>query len=68
MATWQKVYEDTVSYRSEIVKSILEEHDLNPVLVNKKDNAYHFGHFEVHVTSDHVLKAIKIINDEIKFE
>ena len=42
--------------------------NMNPVLLNKKDTAYHLGHFEVHVSPDFVLKAIKIIKDDIKFE
>ncbi|MBV6645980.1 MAG: DUF2007 domain-containing protein [Cyclobacteriaceae bacterium] len=68
MTDWQKVYEDNTSYRVEIVKAILEDHQLKPVIVNKKDAAYQFGTFEVHVASDQVLRALKIIKDEINFE
>ncbi|MEM9327523.1 MAG: DUF2007 domain-containing protein [Bacteroidota bacterium] len=68
MSGWQKVYEDSTSYRAEIVKSILEDNELNPVLVNKKDAAYQLGHFEVHVAPDHVIKALRIIKEEIRFE
>ncbi|MEQ8338431.1 MAG: DUF2007 domain-containing protein [Cyclobacteriaceae bacterium] len=67
MVEWQKVYQDSQQYRAEIVKAILEEHDLDPVLVDKKDSAYQFGHFEVHVAADHVIRALKIINEEIRF-
>lgn len=68
MAEWQKVYEDSVSYRAEIVKAILKDHNMNPVLISKKDSAYQLGYFEVHVQPDEVLKAIKIIKEEINFE
>ena len=68
MSNWQKVYEDTSGHRAEIVKAVLEDKDLNPVLVNKKDSAYQFGQFEVHVAPDNVLRAIKTIKDEINFE
>ncbi len=67
MVEWQKVYQDPLQYRAEIVKAILEEYELDPVLVDKKDSAYHFGHFEIHVVADHVIRALKIINEEIKF-
>ncbi|MBV6640495.1 MAG: DUF2007 domain-containing protein [Cyclobacteriaceae bacterium] len=67
MVEWQKVYQDPQQYRAEIVKAILEDHDLAPVLVDKKDSAYQFGHFEVHVAADHVIRALKIINEEIRF-
>lgn len=68
MRDWQKVYHDNHQYRAEIVKAILEDHEMNPVLLNKKDSAYQFGYFEVHVAPEHVIKALKIINEEIKFE
>ena len=68
MTEWQKVYEDTTSYRAEIVKALLDDHDMHPVLINKKDSSYQLGHFEVHVKPDHVLRAIKVIKEEIRFE
>jgi hypothetical protein len=68
MSSWQKVYEDTIAYRAEMVKAILEENDLQAIVLNKKDTAYQFGDYEVLVHPDAVLKAIKIINEEINFE
>lgn len=68
MRDWQKVYQDNLQYRAEIVKAILEDHQMNPVLLNKKDFAYHFGYFEVLVAPEHVINALKIINEEIEFE
>jgi len=68
MSSWQKVYDDNQEYRASIVKSILEENHIDAVIVNKKDTNYQFGSFEVHVTPDNVMKAIKIIQDEIEFK
>ncbi len=68
MDNWQKVYDDTSEHRTSIVKSILEDNDLNPVLINKKDASYQFGSFEVHVAPDNVIKALKIIQDDIDFK
>lgn len=66
---WQKVYENTLEVRASIVQGILAEHEISAVIVNKKDSAYQvFGSYEVHVSKDDVLKAIKIIEEEIKFE
>tara|TARA_R110002096_G_scaffold188622_1_gene368575 strand:- start:334 stop:537 length:204 start_codon:yes stop_codon:yes gene_type:complete len=67
MSKWQKVFSDNLEYRAEIVKSVLEEKGLKPVLVNKKDSTYHFGQYEVHVETNDVLLAIKIITDDINF-
>lgn len=68
MASWQKVFEDKTEHRAEIVKDILLEKDLSAIVFSKKDSAYHFGHYEVHVPPENVMEAVKIITEEIKFE
>jgi hypothetical protein len=67
MVKWQKVYSDPSLHKAEIVKAILEDHSLKPVIVNKQDSNYKFGNFEIYVNPDEVLMAIKLINDEITF-
>ena len=64
---WQNIYSSEQLHKAEIVKSILESKGLNPVIINKSDRAYKLGHYEVHVSSDSVIIAIKIINDDIRF-
>lgn len=68
MKNWQVVYKSDNSHRVEIVRAILDEKELNPVLINKKDSNYHFGLFEIYVSPDNVIPAIKIIDNDIKFE
>lgn len=68
MRDWQKIYQDTSEYRAEIVRAILEDNEMNPVILSKKDSAYQFGHYEILVAPDYVLSALKIINDNINFE
>lgn len=68
MSDWQKVYQDQQEYRAEIVRAVLSDRACQPVLLNKKDSAYQFGHYEVQVAPEHVIRAIKIINEEIRFE
>jgi len=67
MDKWQKVYTDHLLHKAEIVKAILEEHNLNPVIINKQDSNYKIGNFEIYVKPDEVLYAIKLIEDEITF-
>jgi hypothetical protein len=67
MVKWQKVYSDRLIHKAEIVKAVLEEHNLNPVIVNKQDSNYKFGYFEIYVTPGEVIQAIKLIEDEISF-
>ena len=68
MSNWQKVFSDRLEYRAGIVVAVLEDFGMSPVLINKQDAAYQFGHFEVLVAPGDVLRAIKIIENDIKFE
>ena len=68
MGKWLKVFTSSSFHRTEIVRAVLEDNDLNPVLVNKKDAAYQIGDYEIYVAPEDVLKAIKIIKDDIRFE
>lgn len=65
---WQKVYTTGLMYRAEIVKAVLEDHHLSPVLVDKQDTSYHFGPIELYVAPDEVMSAMKIIEDDISFK
>jgi hypothetical protein len=65
---WEVVYKTETNYRAEIVKGVLEEHQIDSIIISKKDSNYHFGHFEVAVHRKSILQAIKIIKDEIKFK
>ena len=68
MYNWQSVFKDEKQHRIEIVKAVLEDSGMNPVVVNKKISGYELGNFEVMVAPDFVMRAIKIIKDDIKFE
>lgn len=68
MSKWQSVYKSEVQHRAEIVKAVLDEHNLNPIIINKKDSAYKFGYYEILVLPDCVIQALKIIEDEIVFK
>ncbi len=68
MDNWQSVFVDTREHRIEIVKAVLEDRDMNPVVVNKTISGHGLGNFEVMVAPDNVLRAIRIIKEDIKFE
>lgn len=68
MENWKKVFETPILYRAEIVKAVLDDQQMFPVIVSKKDSSYLMGHYEVLVDVEHVLNAIKIIQDDIRFE
>ncbi len=69
MSKWSKVYESKKPYRAEIVKDVLEQNGIQTIIMDRKDSAYNiFGQLEVHVGVEEVLNALKIIEDDIKFE
>lgn len=68
MDNWQSVFKDEKQHRIEIVKAVLEDNHMNPVVVNKKISGYGLGNLEVMVAPDFVMKAIKMIKEDIKFE
>ena len=68
MSKWVKAYKTEHLYRAEIVKGVLADHEVPAVVVSKKDRVYNLGHYEVHVGADDVVKAFKIITDDITFE
>ncbi len=69
MENWQKVFSSGMLHRAEIVKAVLEDNGMMPVVVNKRDSLYNnFGNYEVLVKPDEVLTAMKIITDDILFE
>lgn len=67
MGKWQTIYKTELLYKAEIVKSYLGEESIDSILLDKKDSAYLFGHYELMVEPDQVLRAIKIIENDITF-
>ena len=67
MANWQTIYKTELLYRAEIVKSYLSDESIESIVLDKKDSAYQFGHYELLVKPEQVLQAIKIIEDDITF-
>ncbi|MDE0471519.1 MAG: hypothetical protein OXH57_06230 [Ekhidna sp.] len=68
MSEWQSVYKDQQEYRVDIVKIILDEAGMMSVKINKTASAYGLGNFEIFVAPDNVLRAIRVIKEEVKFE
>jgi len=69
MKDWRRVYNTNLEHRAEIVKSIIIENQIMAVVVNKSDSMYKmFETYEVHVAPENLLKALKIIEDDISFK
>jgi hypothetical protein len=61
---WVCIYSSKLIHKVEIVQAVLTDNNINSVVVNKQDSAYHFGDIELHVHPDDSVHAIHIINEE----
>ena len=71
MNNWKKIFSNKEAYRANIVKSVLENAGITTILINKNDSAYNGafgGECEILVNQEDVIRAIKIIQDEVRFE
>jgi len=59
---WVCVYSSPLLHQSEMIKSLLNDEEIEAVIVNKQDSLYIIGEIEVHVAADDVIKALQIIN------
>jgi hypothetical protein len=64
---WVKLFENNLQYRVQIVKDFLEDNDIDCFIVDKKDSAYQFGNYQLYVNRDNVLKANKLIDENLTF-
>ena len=60
-ANWVKVYSSAFAHKIEIIKSILEENDVDCIIMNKQDSSYFFGEIELYVQDIDVIRAKQII-------
>jgi hypothetical protein len=50
MSSWSVVYEGSSEWQAELVKAVLEEHDIKAVVLNLRDRSYgNFGRVRVMV-------------------
>jgi hypothetical protein len=68
MTKWHKVYETGSPIRAEIIKGVLTERGIVAVILNKRESVYHIhGNFEIMTSTEDVVQAINIIDNEITF-
>lgn len=68
MAKWHKVYETGSPIRAEIIKGVLTERGIIAIILNKRESVYHIhGNIEIMTSTEDVVQAINIIDNEITF-
>ena len=68
MSSWQTVYVTSIPHQAEIVKDVLINEGLAAIVFNLQDHSYKFGQLEVKVNPDSIMRALKIINEQISFD
>jgi hypothetical protein len=63
MKDWEKIYIAAQVHRAEIVKAVLEDHEIEAHLIDKRDSSYLFGDVEVYVRPADVEAARKLITE-----
>ena len=58
---WVKIYTTTNFFQIELVRQVLEEHDIASVLMNKQDSSYRFGQIELYTHEKDKDAALTII-------
>ncbi|MVN20229.1 putative signal transducing protein [Mucilaginibacter arboris] len=59
---WVKIYTSTNFFQAELVKQLLTQHEIEVVLMNKRDSAHNtFGQVEVYIHQSNFSQAIEIL-------
>ncbi len=59
---WVCIYITNNEYRANLAKEMLEEHDIESIIMNKRDSSYGFGDIELYVRTDVVIRAKMLVN------
>jgi hypothetical protein len=62
---WTKIFSGSSDYNAELIKGMLNENDIEAIIINKQDSAYHFGEIELYVKVDQVMEAKRLLNQLI---
>lgn len=60
---WVKIYAASDIIKAEMAKNFLLEHDIQSVVINKKDSSLFIGEAELYVKQEDALKATHLIKN-----
>ena len=58
---WVKIYTSHDFFKSEIVRQVLMDHEMQAIILDKQGFPYRIGEVEVYIHKDHFDKAIELI-------
>lgn len=60
-AGWVKIYTSADFFKSELVRQVLIDHEIEAIIINKQGFPYRIGEIEVYIPEDDFQKALEII-------
>lgn len=60
-AGWIKIYTSADFFKSELVRQVLIDHEIEAILINKQGFPYRIGEVEIYINQDSFQKAHEII-------
>ncbi len=60
-AGWVKIYTSADFFKSELVRQVLIDHEIEAIIINKQGFPYRIGEIEVYIHKDDFQKALEII-------
>jgi hypothetical protein len=60
-AGWVKIYTSADFFKSEIVKQVLIDHEIDTIIINKQGFPYRIGEVEVYIHENDFQKALETI-------
>ena len=69
MNDWKKIYESTNPFKAELAKAFLvDEHQIDAVVISKRDSSYLIGLCEVYVHLQNAVLAKFLLDNEAGLE
>jgi len=65
---WKKIYATNDFFRIELIRQVLEEHDIPAVIMNKQDSSYRFGQIELFTHENDEAAATALIEEMSEIE
>jgi hypothetical protein len=62
-ADWVKVYTSVDFFKSELVRQVLIDHELDAIIINKQGFPYRIGEVEVYIHESNLEKARTLITE-----
>lgn len=65
---WILVYQADEEYKAEVIKQLLENNNLHPVVMDHKDDEFRIGSVEIYISPLEAQTALDIINENSEEE